>query len=152
MRYSATAADAPDGEFLIALSNGGVRYGDATDAISWAHTVCEFMDEGKSMTRATVVFQQARGWTLDDAGYFVGAQQPADQTAVLGPGLGTDVILVVAQQDCRLGTFDAVGQRRDQIGNTGRRVLLIAAVTALVAVHRCAAHRARDEQLPDDVS
>lgn len=67
------SADKTDGEFLITLSNGGVPYGDATDAISWAHTVCEFMDEGKSMSRATMAFMQAKGWSIDDAGYFVGA-------------------------------------------------------------------------------
>ena len=40
------SADKTDGEFLNALSNGGVPYGDATDAISWAHTLCAFIDEG----------------------------------------------------------------------------------------------------------
>jgi hypothetical protein len=67
------SADGSDGTFLLSLDNGGVAYGEAGDAISWAHTVCDFMDEGKSMSRATTVFQAAKGWSIDDAGYFVGA-------------------------------------------------------------------------------
>ena len=66
-------ADPTDGEFLITLSNGGVPYGDASNAISWAHTVCDFMDEGMSMNRTTMAFMDAKGWSVDDAGYFVGA-------------------------------------------------------------------------------
>lgn len=67
------SADPNDGMFLITLENGGVPYGDPTETITWAHTVCDFMDQGKSMNRTTLAFQQAMGWSVDDAGYFVGA-------------------------------------------------------------------------------
>lgn len=46
------SVDQNDGMFLIALHKDVVPYGDPTETISWGYTVCDSIDEGRTMDRA----------------------------------------------------------------------------------------------------
>lgn len=69
-------ADVFDDAFLDTLDTFSVPYGNAAGAIDLAHTVCEVLDETGAHPAyvGIVLAREAEGyWTLDEAGYFVGA-------------------------------------------------------------------------------
>lgn len=73
---SAKADIIDDALFLDTLQTYSVPYGNAAGAINLAHTVCQTLDEtGAHPAHVGIVLaQEAEGyWTLDEAGYFVGA-------------------------------------------------------------------------------
>ncbi|QBI96032.1 hypothetical protein SEA_MISSDAISY_52 [Mycobacterium phage MissDaisy] len=76
--YSASPSEATsmDDLFIAALQAEGVPYYDNPDgAIELAHTVCDALDAGVGIGTVTLTVAQSGDgyWTVEQAGYFVGA-------------------------------------------------------------------------------
>jgi hypothetical protein len=66
-------ADATDDVFLGVLDDEGITYPSATEAITAAVAVCDFLGEGNSLLGATTEVADATGLSVEDSGFFVGA-------------------------------------------------------------------------------
>ena len=70
-------ADNTDSIFVSVLDEQGIPYTQASDAILVAKGVCVFLNEGNSLTDATLQVKNESGLSVEQSGFFVGAATAA---------------------------------------------------------------------------
>ena len=70
-------ADNTDSIFISVLDEEGIPYSKTSDAILVARGVCVFLNEGNSLTDATVQVMKESGLGAEQSGFFVGAATAA---------------------------------------------------------------------------
>jgi len=70
-------ADNTDCIFVSVLDEEGIFYTTASDAILVAKGVCVFLNEGNSLTDATLQVKKESGLSVEQSGFFVGAATAA---------------------------------------------------------------------------
>jgi uncharacterized protein DUF732 len=70
-------ADNTDSIFVSVLDEEGIPYSSASDAVLVARGVCVFLEEGNSLTDATVQVMKETGMAAEQSGFFVGAATAA---------------------------------------------------------------------------
>ena len=70
-------ADNTDSIFVSVLDEEGIPYTTASDAILVAKGVCVFLNEGNSLTDATLQVKKESGLSVEQSGFFVGAATAA---------------------------------------------------------------------------
>ena len=69
--------DNTDSIFVSVLDEEGIPYAAASDAILVAKGVCVFLNEGNSLTDATLQVKKESGLSVEQSGFFVGAATAA---------------------------------------------------------------------------
>lgn len=75
---SPARADAADDEFLAILKSDGITHVSPEAAIEAGRTVCQYLDQGKTLEQVAYDVVFSSRLPAYDSGYFVGASTRAD--------------------------------------------------------------------------